>query len=152
MFATRDNRYTEELLSFYPTAGVRPGDAGEGFTAAQATSWGPMPEMVLASVRILGNTGTTQKRSNLLVSASTQAFSAASLQNSSLGNGEYLLNLFDELFEREATLKVAPKSLAKATLGVTTAQANRLGILLAAVVPGVILLAGIAVWLVRRYK
>ena len=152
LFEVRDNRYTEQLLAFYPSAGVRPGDAGEDFTASDAARRGPLPMLVLASVRILGNTGVTQRRSNLLLSASTQAFAPAALQNSSLSNAEYLLNLFNELFEREETLNVEAKSLAKATLGVSTAQANRLGVLLAGVVPALILAAGIAVWLVRRYK
>ena len=152
LFDVRDNRYTEQLLSFYPSSGVRPGDAGADFTAANAVRHGPLPMLVLSSVRIMGNTGVTQQRSNLLLSASTQAFAPASLQNSSLSNAEYLLNLFNELFAREETLNVEAKSLAKATLGVTTAQANRLGILLAGVVPALILTAGIAVWLVRRYK
>ena len=151
-FTVRDNRYTEELLSFGTTAGVRPAGADENFRAQDAGKWGPMPAMVLCSVRILENTGVTQRRSNVLISASNEAFSPTALQNSSLSNTEYLLNLFNELFEREETLNVSSKSLAKATLGVTTAEANRLGAILAGVVPAAILLAGVAVWLARRYR
>lgn len=152
LFSARDTRYTQELLSFYETAGVRPSDADDQFTASQAEIWGPMPAMVLASVRVYGTSGVTQSQSNLLVSASTEAFSSTALQNSSVSNMEYLLNLFNDLFEREDAVKIESKSLSKATLGVTTQQANFLGALLAGVIPGLILVAGIVVFLVRRYK
>lgn len=152
VFASRDNRYTETLLSFGESAGVRPADAPENFTAADADTWGPMPALVLSSVRILGNTGVTQKRSDILVSGSTRCLSAEALQNSSLSNSEYILNLFGELFERDDTVNIEAKSLAKATMGVTTAQSRTLGIVLAGVLPAAILALGIVIWLMRRYR
>ena len=150
-FAVRDSRYTEELLGFYESSGVRPGDAAEDFTPAQATVRGPMPALVLASNRIMEN-GITKLRSNLLVSASTQAFAQTALQNSSVSNMEYILNLFNELFARENVINIEAKSLAKASLGVTTDQANRIAVVLVGVVPGLILLTGMVIWLRRRYR
>lgn len=151
-FKVRDSHYTEEILSFYESSGVRPSDAAEDFTASQATIHGPLPAMVLASNRILGTTGVTQMRSNLLVSASTQAFGQAALQNSSVSNMEYILNLFNDLFARENVINIESKSLTKATLGVTMQQANRIAVILVGVVPAVILLSGMIIWLRRRYR
>ncbi len=152
VFTVRDNRHVEELLSFSDTSGVRPSDASDNFTASQATVHGPMPALTLSSVRIYGTSGVTEKRSNLLVSSSTEAFAPTVIGNTSLSNMEYTLNLFAELFKREGDIWIESKSLSKAALGMTTGQANTLGVLLAGVVPGLILLIGVGVFLIRRYK
>lgn len=152
LYETKDRQYTETLLSFFETAGVRPSDAEDTFTASQATKWGPMPAFVLASRRILDTTGMTQFRSNVIVSASTFMFDASTLQNSSLTNSEYILNLFNDVTERTDTVNIKPKSLSGNTLGITSSQSTRLGVILCGIVPLIILSAGIVIWLLRRYK
>lgn len=152
LFSMRDNRYTEVLLQFSETAGVRPPDATDDFVAADAERWGPLPALVLASTRIYGNTGVTQFRSNLVVSASTAMLDASALQSTALANSPYLLNLINSLCERTDAVNIAPKSLAGNALAISTAEMNTLGIVLVGVVPLGILLAGIAVWLSRRYQ
>ena len=57
-----------------------------------------------------------------------------------------------DLTEKEASIVIAPKSLAGKTLGITTAQVTKLGVVLGGILPLAILLAGIGVWLYRRYK
>lgn len=152
LFTARDTRFNEVLLEFSETSGVRPASAVEGFSVAQAERWGPMPALVLASKRIYGSTGMTQYRSNLVVSASTAMLDAFSIQNTSLANSEYLLNLLNALCERQDVVTIRPKSLAGATLAISTSQASLLGIILAGALPLTILVAGIAIWLVRRYQ
>jgi ABC-2 type transport system permease protein len=152
LFDARDDRYTETLLSFYDTAGVRPSNADNTFRASQATRHGPFPAMVLASRKILDTTGFTKFRSNILVSASSGMLSSTSLQNSSVSNSEYLLAMFGDIFQREIRVSIQPRSLSASVLGVTTSQAASLGIILCGVIPGLILLAGIAVWLTRRFR
>ncbi len=151
LFGARDGYVTEALLSFAGTAGVRPADAGEDFGASDATQWGPMPAMVLAGYQVLEN-GVAVRRSNVVVAASTAMLDALCLQNSSLANTEYLLNLFNDLLSREKAVNIAPKSLAGKTLGITTKQVTVLGVLLGGVLPLSILLAGVFVWLYRRYQ
>ncbi len=152
VFETRDNHVNEVLLQFTETSGVRPPEAVEGFSVEQAERWGPMPALILASVRDYGTTGTTQSRSNLVASASTAMLDGFSIQNSSLSNSEYLLNLFNDLCERGDVVNIQPKSLAGNTLAINTARANTLGIVLAGVLPLGILATGIVIWLVRRYQ
>lgn len=151
LFAARDGYYTETLLSFAETAGVRPADAGDDFGADDATRWGPMPALVLSSYKVVEN-GAVTKQSNVVVSSSTAMLDALCLQNSSLTNTEYLLNLFNDLLARADTVHIAPKSLAGKTLGITTKQVTVLGVLLGGVLPLSILLAGVFVWLYRRYQ
>ncbi|MCJ7548971.1 MAG: hypothetical protein MUQ30_04745, partial [Anaerolineae bacterium] len=142
----------EVLLQFAETSGVRPSEAIDSFSVEQAERWGPMPALVLATKRIYGTTGMTQFRSNLVVSASTAMLDSFSIQNTSLSNSEYLLNLFNTLCERTDVVNIQPKSLAGNTLSITTAQISTLGILLAGVLPFAILATGIVIWLVRRYQ
>lgn len=151
LFDSRDGQYTETLLSFGESAGVRPSDAGEGFAADDAQQWGPMPAMVLASRKVYEN-GVLAKQSNVVVTGSVSMLEEVCLQNSSLANSSYLLNLFNTLTQREETVTIAPKSLSGKTLGITTAQVSTLGMVLGGVIPLAILAAGIGVWLYRRYK
>ncbi|MDO4572448.1 MAG: GldG family protein [Clostridia bacterium] len=150
LFEFRDNRYVETLLAFYETAGVRPSDADDGFTASQATRWGPMPALTLSSIRLNGAEGTLC--SNLIVSASSAMFGASGMANTSLANAEYTVALFNALTERENVVSIEPKSLAGNTLGISTAAASRWGVLLCAALPLAILGAGVTIWLLRRYK
>lgn len=151
LFEMRDGQYTETLLSFSETAGVRPADAGEHFSADDATQWGPMPALVLASRKVVEN-GAVARQSNLVVSGSAEMLGELCLQNTSLANSAYLLNLFNTLTERDAAITIEPKSLSGKTLGITTQQVSTLGVLLGGVLPLAILLFGVGVWLYRRYK
>ena len=63
-----------------------------------------------------------------------------------------MVNLFNDLTDKEEGVVIEPKSLAGKTLGITTAQVTRLGVVLGGVIPMAILLCGVGVWLYRRYK
>ena len=150
VFTYKDNRTVDTLLSFYETAGVRPSTADDSFTASMATEWGPMPALTLTSWVIQQGSGSVQ--SNVVISASSYLFSANGMANTSLNNAQYIVTLFNTLTNRESTVSIEAKSLAGNTLGITTGTAGALGVLLCAVVPLGILGAGIAIWLVRRYR
>lgn len=152
VYTTRGGHQNEILLEFTETSGVRPPEAVEGFTVEQATRWGPMPALILSGNLIRGTTGVTQFRSNIIVAASTAMLDTFSIQNTSLSNSEYLLNLFNTLLDREDVVTIRPKSLAGETLAITTAQIRTLGIVLAGVLPLAILITGVAMWLARRYE
>lgn len=151
LFTVKDGYYAETLLSFGGSSGVRPADAGDDFTAADSPVNGPMPALVLSSFSAL-TAGENALSSHILISSSTGIFDAIALQNTSLTNSEYILNVIAGLTERADGVRVEPKALAGKTLGVTSGQASLLGVLLTGGLPGVILLAGIAVWVSRRYK
>jgi len=148
LFGARDGYIVETLLSFGETAGVRPADADETFTADQAEIFGPMPAFVLSRFQA----GGAVHPSSVLVSASTGIFDPVALHNTSLTNSEFLLAVLGDLMGKDAGISIQPKSLSGRTLGITSAQVTTLGVLLAGVLPLLILTAGLAVWLVRRYR
>jgi ABC-type uncharacterized transport system involved in gliding motility auxiliary subunit len=152
IFEFKDTNYTETLLSFGASAGVRPSDAQDDFSPADAEVWGPLPALVMASKRITGTDGTVKYRSNVIVSASSAMLDPSAIQNTAIANGEYLLNIFKSLSDRTDFVNIQPKSLAGNTLSVSTSEASLIGILLAGVLPLAILAAGIVIWLSRRYK
>jgi len=151
IFTARDGYHVQTLLEFSETSGVRPADAPEDFTASDATRRGPLPALVASSVNVLAPDG-EHLRSYIVVSASTGIFDPIALQNTSVSNAEYLLGLLGDLTGREDLVSIRPTSLAGRTLGITSAQAMRLSVVLTGVLPLLIFAAGIGVWLYRRYK
>ena len=152
LFQSRDNQMTQTLLSFSSSSGVRPAQAGSDFDPTKAEIRGPLPAMALASRLVQGASAAMPLRSSVLVSASTAMLDSASLQNTSLSNGEYILNTLAGLLGREEKVQVRPVSLASQNLGANSAVVSMLGILLCAVIPGLILLSGVGVWLHRRHQ
>jgi len=151
LFTSRDGFYVETIISFSESSGVRPADAGETFNADDSERRGPIPALVLTSYNT-SSASDEHLSSYIIVSASTAMFDPQALQNTSVSNAEYLLNLIGDLTERTDTINILPVSLAGRTLGITSAQATTTGVIMAGVVPLLILLAGVGVWLHRRYR
>ena len=151
LFTARGGYYIDTLLYFSDTAGVRPADAGEDFTAEQSPRKGPIPALVVSGFHATAHDGTVL-RSVIVFSSSGGIFETVALQNSSLNNTEYLLNLMGDLTDRDDIVNILPKSLSGRTLGISSAQSSTLGVILVGLIPAAILLAGVAVWLLRRYK
>lgn len=152
LFTARDRQQTRELLGFSETSGVRPGQAGSDFTPEKAEIRGPLPAMSLAS-RVVRDSETGQVfASHLLISSSTLMLDASFMQNPQLNNGEYLLKAFDEALGQRDNVVIRPVSLAAAALPVNSQTVSLLGILFVAVLPGLLLLAGLVVFLYRRFQ
>ena len=151
LFTSRDGYYVETLLYFSEASGVRPSDAGDDFNADDAERFGPMPALVISGFFTRSPDG-AELSSNIIISSSTAMLDSIALQNTSLNNAEYLLNLFGELTGSENIINIQPKSLAGRTLGITSAEASTLGVVLVGVIPLAILVTGIVFWLIRRYK
>jgi ABC-2 type transport system permease protein len=151
LFGSQDNNVNTTLLEFAATSGIRPSDAGSDFSIDSAEK-GPMPALVLASKMIYDNSGMVAHKSEILVSGSTTMLDSFCIQNTSLTNSAYLLNVFNTTFEVDNSVNIEPKSLAGGTLSISTGGASAIGIILAGVLPLLILVSGVVIWLVRRYK
>ncbi len=151
LFDMKDKQYTTKLLSFSKTAGVRPADAGKNFTAKDSVRNGPIPALVLASRKTSGTSGEAVQ-SNLIISGSTAMLDKLAINNTSVANTEYLLDLLRDLSNHEKAIVIQPKSVGGENLGITASQVNLLGILLGGVLPLIILLTGMLTWLRRRFK
>ena len=152
LFTARDRQQTRELTVFSETSGVRPGQAGSDFVPDKAAIRGPLPAMTLAS-RVVRDKETGQvSASHLIISASTAMLDAQWLQNPQLNNGEYLLKTLGSVLDQNQGVVIRPVSLASEALSLNSAAASLLGVLFAAVIPGLLLLAGVAVFLYRRFQ
>ncbi len=153
LYDYRNNNSTSLLLEFGKTSAVRPSDAPDSFTQAEAEIRGPIPALVLASYSLRDKeTGKVEKQSNIVISGSSGMLDAYSIDNSSLANSEYLLNLFNTLTEKTETVKIKAKTITGNELNISTAMANRLGILFALIIPLVIMGIGVGIWLYRRHQ
>ena len=152
LFTARDRQQTRELMAFSETSGVRPGQAGSDFVPDKAAIRGPLPAMTLAS-RVVRDKETGQVfASHLIISASTAMLDAQWLQNPQLNNGEYLLKTLGSALDQAQGVVIRPVSLASEALSLNSGTASLLGILFSAVIPGLLLLAGVAVFLYRRFQ
>ncbi len=151
LFASKDRQHTKELLGFSASAGVRPSQAGSDFDPLKAQLRGPLPAMALLSRQVWDSAGGRQLSSSILMSSSTAMLDGATLQNQALSNTEYLLHIIHQLSGQETGVQIKPISLASAHLGINSQTASLWGILLIGVIPGLLLLAGIATWLYRRH-
>lgn len=148
VFESRDNKIVTTLLSFSPSSGVRPADAGSNFSVDQATIRGPVPAAVMSTLAADGS----GRYSNVIVSGSQEAFSQSVLSNTSIANAEYWTMMLNQITDRGDAVSIEPKSLSGNTLTITTGAARIWGIVLCIVIPVLILLAGIFVYLRRRYQ
>lgn len=152
LFTARDRQQTRELMAFSETSGVRPGQAGSDFAPDKAAIRGPLPAMTLAS-RVIRDQETGQVfASHLIISASTAMLDAQWLQNPQLNNGEYLLKTLGSALDQKQGVVIRPVSLASEALSLNSGTASFLGILFVAVIPGLLLVAGVAVFLYRRFQ
>jgi len=153
-FEYKDNYYTDVLLQFGESTGVRPSSAGESFTADNATMRGPIPALVLCTYKVRdgANAATIAGQSQVIVSSSAGMLDSYAVNNSAFSNAEYLINLLNKLCERKDVISVTPKTIAGSALNITQQTADNLGSLFVFVIPLVVLALGVAVWMLRRHK
>lgn len=144
----KDNRTVLTLLEFSPSSGVRPPDAGSNFTVDQSTVKGPIPAAVMSTLAVSG----AEHYSNVIVCASSDAFASSILSNTSIANAEYWTVMLNQITDRGDAVSIESKSLAGNALTITTGAARTWSILLCIVIPVLILVAGIVIYLRRRYK
>lgn len=152
LFSARDRQQTQALLGFSESSGVRPGQAGSDFRPDMASIKGPLPAMTLASRVVRDQESGQSLASHLIISASTVLMDAQWLQNPQLNNGDYLLKALDHTLLQKDSVVIRPVSLAAAALPLNSQTASLLGLLFVALIPGGLLLAGVAVFLYRRYQ
>lgn len=150
VYEYRNNYSAKVLLEFAASAGVRPSNAPDTFTADDAVRRGPIPALVLCSYSVLSRqTARVEKASHILVSGSAGMLDGYAVNNPVFSNAEYLLNLLNSLAGREDTIVFQPKSFGGSGFMLSRTVVNMLGALLIIIIPVLILLAGIIIWLRR---
>lgn len=153
LYDYRNNNSVSVLLEFGDSAAVRPPGALESFTQKDATLRGPIPALVQCSYTVRDkSTGQIAKQSHILVSGSSGMLDAYSIENASLSNSEYLLNVFNTVSDRTDVMKVQSKTITGNELNLATSTANWIGLLFAFLIPLLIIGTGVVVWLLRRHR
>lgn len=98
------------------------------------------------------NYGTETNSSSVLLSGSCYAFSSTLLTDQTFSNAEYLLGIMNQLTGREAAIQIAAKDFSSARHSLNVEQIYSRAVIFAAVLPAAILIAGVAVWIIRRRR
>lgn len=143
-----DNDRVSTLLQFSDTSVVIPSDANENWKPSDAKVKGPIPAMVMSTLR---NDETGEKSTFTLVGSST-AVDENLLSRTALNNSSYFLNLFNNVTERKDTINIESKSLGVRELGINPLHAIIIGACLTILLPVIILIIGLIVWIVKRKR
>lgn len=142
-FSHQEAYDTRTLLQFSETSGVRPSDAPENFTAADATQWGPIPVLVESTLNL-------GKISRIYVSGSTSLLDSKILGGNAFLNQKYLLKLFSEIGEGMDLSAFTGKALTDERVHIPTSTAGMLGVLLTIVLPLALMALGAMCFIKRR--
>ncbi len=149
-FTEKDNRSTEVLLSFTNTAVAMPKGAPEDWKIEDATEKGPFEAAVIGKRTTYS--GITELTSTVTVFGSYVMADSNALSTTLYANAEYLLDVFNSVSENEIKLNILIKDLGADPLNMTSAQQRTIGIFFYIIVPVCVLVAGIAIWIIRRNK
>lgn len=94
---------------------------------------------------------TEEKKSNIIVIASSGAVSSSSLSRNTYGNSSYMLSLLNTVTGRgDVGIAIESKTMGGTELGITSSQLYALGTVFIAIIPVIILIAGIVVFVKRK--
>ena len=150
LFEKSDNRETQSLLKFTSTAVAMPRDVTEDWKPEDATKKGPFDAAITGS-RITYS-GLTELRSSVTVFGSFLVADSSILGSSLYANAEYLLDVFNSVTENEIKVNILIKNLGTEAMNMTSAAQNIIFAIFVVIVPVCVLIAGIAIWILRRNK
>lgn len=149
VFETHSNMETKMLLQTYDGTVIYPFDADDTWdiSTAEQGVHGAAAESTKTKY-----VGTTPYVSRVLVFGSPYMFDATYLAATQLSNSTFYMNIFNTISGKEATVTLKSKSYAMTSFEITEQQANTIAVIFVIVLPLVIIAAGIAVYVRRRYR
>ena len=150
LFTEKNGFITSVLLQFSESTGILPEDAGENYVPTDEDICGPIPGMIVSAKTRYVNMDAYQ--SHVIAIGTISALDEYTLQSTSVTNGEYLINVFNTLCEREDVISIAPKTIGSTELNITAGQAYLLLFVFVIILPVAVLAAGLIIWLRRRNK
>jgi ABC-2 type transport system permease protein len=152
VFDYLNNYSVKVLLEFAVSAGVKPSNALPDFTSDDAVARGPVPALLLGRYSIINRaTGKADAVSNVLVSGSAAMLDSFAMETPAFSNTEYLVGVLNHLSNRRGIIPLRPKSFTSAGLNLPRLTVNVIGLVLIAIIPLLILTAGLAVWINRKH-
>jgi hypothetical protein len=152
LFDYRNNYSAKPLLEFGPSAGVRPSNAPNTFTANDAALRGPFPALALCAYSVINReTGKADKVSYLAAAGSAGILDTLAVNNPVFANTEYLLNLLNRLSGREDLVPLRPKSFTGQGLNLPRFTVNILGLCFIFLIPAALAAAGLVIYIKRKH-
>lgn len=145
-----DEEVASPLLTTATTTGIRPFSSSDSFKAEDG-----LKETAL-NVAAIGTKTSESKSSNLVVFGSAFSVTDSALSTTSFNNSEYIMNLFNQLTQRDDLgITIEGKSVENQELGITSVS-DPLILFISTffrfILPAGILIAGLVVWILRRNK
>lgn len=150
LWAGKGIREVEVLVSTYDSATLRPTDADEDWTTADATTTGSYGTVVLSRKLYLESEPHTQ--SNIIAVGSAYFFDEYFLSMPGVNNADYTISLFNGIAGREGGIVIAPKSLEASMLSLSEGQADTLSWVFVIIVPAAVIITGVVTWVRRRHR
>jgi hypothetical protein len=151
LYESKESRTVSAPLAFGSTAVAAPLMFGEEWSPEVAEYRGPMPAMAIGSESAFSRNLMKESVSNVLVFGSIEFIGPTLLTRRTVGNLDYILNVFAVLSDREESGYIVPKTIGAQELPVTGQNVIVLGILFIAVLPLCVLITGSVVYFMRRH-
>ena len=155
-YETSGARETVNYTGFTSTAVVIPNDVNpSNWDSSSAEVKGPFSSAAVS--KLLDYTYTDEGQiltttSNVYVFSSTYFYDESIIESPVYANGQYILNLFNDRFNKETEISVIPKYVAALTMNMSQGTALVIGIIFAVVLPLALAVVGVVVWLRRRHS
>ncbi|MEG0615149.1 MAG: GldG family protein [Oscillospiraceae bacterium] len=149
LYDEKDTRKTTALLSTSDTSYIYPADATTELNIDEV-ELGKNPLVVLGSKHVYNTEKAENVYSNVLVFGSTMMVGDYFTADSSLNNGDYMLNSVNNITGKGASIIIVPKDLTNTSLNVTVPQAILIRNIVLFIIPAAIIIAGIIVSIRRR--
>ncbi len=150
LFETEGSYKTETLVQLSKTVALFPEGAGEDYVPSKDDICGPLPAIALST--LTRYKGSEPIESKIMVGSSSAICDASILKQSSFANAEYMVGVTNYLTGTEEGVYIESKDLNTSSITTTVEQSRVVTIIFVAVTPVLIMLGGLAVWLVRRHK
>lgn len=150
LFSEKSSISVSSPLMFSDTSGTLPPDVTESWQPSESDITGPIPALIVS--QNMAYIGMDKVVSNVVACGSMLAVEDSYLAATSIGNGEYFMNLFNTLSDREDVISIQSKSIGGRELGAQSEQVISLGIIYMILLPVAVFVFGIVVWLRRRHK
>ncbi len=156
LFEEKGDRKITKYSGFTDTAVVMPNDVNPStWDPEKATEKGPFAAVAVSEFSKYEYTdeNVILTRSSNLYAFTTTLFAADKVVSStSYANGQYVLGLFDERFNRGAEVSVVPKVANSFTMNMTQMEALIIGLIFAALLPLAVGITGIVIYFRRRHS
>ena len=143
---------TKSLVTTSESAVLQPVDAAEDWDPEKETKQAYVT--AAASTRLKYEDETNNELTSTVVAfGSADFFDAGLMGYDSLLNGEYTVQMFNELAGKEEnTLNIVPKTENAETLDITQATVNVVLIIFVILVPIAVFAVGLIIWFKRRHR